>query len=561
MSVPLRAAIYTRVSTDDQASEGHSLPEQNRRGRELVEREGWTYVGTFEDAGISGTLASRPALDRLQAAVAEGTIDVVIVVALDRLARDAGILRDLLRVFDAAGVKVHAAGQALDRKSAEGRLQTGILGEFAEFERAKIAERTKAGIRGFMDQGKPWGRPPFPYRKRADGNWEPNPAEVPIAERIVREYVEGGHSYLAISRRLNADRIPARRGGKWTANVVRRMLLGKAMLGFYQRDGAWVKGQHEAVISEDRWLAAQVIAEQGRKYAPGGGGRTPTSHIFKQGMLRCGNCGEAMLPRSERRGADYYVCRTNKQTGGAGTCPMPTLRRTDVDAEGFRVFSAYRLDFEATRARLLAKVDERIGQMDRMVSDAERELLRARESRKRIERDYIAGDLSATRYERHAESLDDQESAAEAEYARLSAHREQLQPVPAKLDGEVLVRRLEELSLAAGCDVRLATKLAAIDHQVEAEGLVPGDPAALAMAEASQAQARADVGPLRAAIARTFSEVVVTVKDGAIVLNPKPRPAILASADENAERVALDLDANNATITTMTGKLATFHHQ
>ena len=58
----MRAAIYTRVSTSRQADEGYSLGEQERRCRAHIDREGWTYVGTFEEAGVSGTRRSRPAL-------------------------------------------------------------------------------------------------------------------------------------------------------------------------------------------------------------------------------------------------------------------------------------------------------------------------------------------------------------------------------------------------------------------------------------------------------------------------------------------------------------------
>jgi site-specific DNA recombinase len=145
---PGRAAVYSRVSTDDQAEFGYSLAEQERRCRELAEREGWHIGEVYVEAGVSGALASRPELDRLMGAVADGKTDVLIVVDLSRLARDAGIMRDILRVLDAAGVRVVASGQALDRKSPEGRLQTGILSEFAEFERRKIGERTKAGIAG-----------------------------------------------------------------------------------------------------------------------------------------------------------------------------------------------------------------------------------------------------------------------------------------------------------------------------------------------------------------------------------------------------------------------------
>jgi DNA invertase Pin-like site-specific DNA recombinase len=151
-----RAAVYTRVSTDDQACEGFSLDEQEYRGLQLIAREdAWEHAGTYCDPGRSGADRDRPDLRRLLAGVAAERVDVVIVAALDRLSRDAGHLRELLLTFDAAGIRVIASGQALDRDTPEGILQTGIL---AEFERRKIKARTKAGIPSrARTSGKPWG--------------------------------------------------------------------------------------------------------------------------------------------------------------------------------------------------------------------------------------------------------------------------------------------------------------------------------------------------------------------------------------------------------------------
>jgi DNA invertase Pin-like site-specific DNA recombinase len=93
----------------------------------------------------------------LLADVAAGLIDVVVVSALDRLSRDAGHLRELLLYFDAARVRVIASGQALDRDTPGGRLQTGILAEFGEYEKEMIKDRTRTAVRAYIDSGKPWG--------------------------------------------------------------------------------------------------------------------------------------------------------------------------------------------------------------------------------------------------------------------------------------------------------------------------------------------------------------------------------------------------------------------
>jgi site-specific DNA recombinase len=546
-----RADIYVRVSTEDQAREGYSLGEQERRCRDLAEREGWQVGEVYVEAGVSGARASRPELDRLMGAVADGQTDVLIVVDLSRLARDAGIMRDILRVLDAAGVRVFAAGQALDRKSPEGRLQTGILSEFAEFERGKIAERTKAGIAGHAKSGKPWGRAPWPYRKTPEGHWEPVPEHAEVARRIVREYVEVEQSFLGVANRLNRDGIPAPSGGRWVAHVVQRLIVGRTLRAEYQRGGEWHRGQHEAVIDEATWQAAQRIVERGRKFSKGGSGRRATraGHLFVQGTLRCPRCGEAMLPRTPGRGQPFYVCRGRKQLGTG--CTFPTLKQADVDAEAFRMFTRFRLDFEGTVERLLAKNDEQIATLERLVAEAGRALATAQENRARVRSDYEAGRLSAEGWDESRPGLAEREQAAEAEHARLSAQLDKRQAIPAELADAAVYKRLEELAEAIGGTVR-------------------------------RPAAAADIPALRAAIARTFGKVVPLVEKiehrpgaqpssgevgkaaGGLLLEATPFSACLEQIREGLPKAALELEPeaeNNAPVRTITGKLATFHHQ
>src|SRR4051812_576698 len=84
----LRAAAYTRVSTDEQARDGWSLGEQRRRIEEHARQHGWELVETFEDAGWSGLRSDRPRYQDLMGAAARGAFDLVVVWRSDRLGRD-----------------------------------------------------------------------------------------------------------------------------------------------------------------------------------------------------------------------------------------------------------------------------------------------------------------------------------------------------------------------------------------------------------------------------------------------------------------------------------------
>lgn len=152
-----RVALYLRVSTDGQTTEN-----QRRELVQVAERAGWQVVEVYEDAGISGAKGrvDRPAFDKLHKDAVRRRFDVVMAWSVDRLGRS---LSDLLRFLEelrGLGVGLYLHKQALDTTTAAGKAMFQMLGVFAEFERAMIQERVKAGLARAKSQGKRLGRPP-----------------------------------------------------------------------------------------------------------------------------------------------------------------------------------------------------------------------------------------------------------------------------------------------------------------------------------------------------------------------------------------------------------------
>jgi hypothetical protein len=108
-------------------------------------------------------------------------------------------------------------------------------------------------------------------------------------------------------------------------------------------------------------------------------------------MLRCGVCGEAMLPRSARDQAPFYVCRTRALDATA--CPMPRLKQADVDGAALRLFEDVGLDVEGTRERIAAQLSERVDAVRAQRDRAEREAADLRAQAARLDRDYRRGAL------------------------------------------------------------------------------------------------------------------------------------------------------------------------
>ena len=149
----MRAAIYARVSTLDQEPEN-----QLQELRRYASARGWT-VAEYVDRGVSGARDRRPALDQLVADVRRHRVEAVVCWRLDRLGRNLRHLVLLLDDWHSRGIAFVTLGEGIDTSTPAGRLVAGVLGSIAEFERARIVERVRAGLARRAAQGKPLGRP------------------------------------------------------------------------------------------------------------------------------------------------------------------------------------------------------------------------------------------------------------------------------------------------------------------------------------------------------------------------------------------------------------------
>ena len=148
-------ALYARVSL----ANGHQDPEmQLRELRGYAARRGWKIVGEYVDR-MTGSKESRPALNRLMVDAKQRKFDAIVVWKLDRFARSLKHLVVALAEFESLGLQFVSLCDNLDLTTPSGRLMFQIIGAMAEFERALIQERVKAGLRNARAKGKILGRP------------------------------------------------------------------------------------------------------------------------------------------------------------------------------------------------------------------------------------------------------------------------------------------------------------------------------------------------------------------------------------------------------------------
>ena len=151
-----RAAIYIRVSTD-----GQTVDNQRLELEQAAEGAGWAIVDIYDDNGVSGAKSrtDREAFDRLCKDATRRKFDVVMAWSVDRLGRSLQDLVGFLSELHAIGVDLYLHQQGIDTTTPAGKAMFQMMGVFAEFERAMIQERVKAGLSRAKAQGKTLGRP------------------------------------------------------------------------------------------------------------------------------------------------------------------------------------------------------------------------------------------------------------------------------------------------------------------------------------------------------------------------------------------------------------------
>src|SRR5262245_39645537 len=151
-----RAVLYLRVSTLDQTTAN-----QERELRQVAGRMGCEVTKVYKDHGISGAKGrdKRPAFDAMLKAASRREFDVIMAWSVDRLGRSLQDLVAFLSEVHALGIDLFLHQQGLDTTTPGGKAMFQMMGVFAEFERAIIAERVRAGLRRAVSEGKTLGRP------------------------------------------------------------------------------------------------------------------------------------------------------------------------------------------------------------------------------------------------------------------------------------------------------------------------------------------------------------------------------------------------------------------
>ena len=223
---------YTRVSSQEQAIEGNSLDAQRGRITAWAAATAADLVDVIEDAGVSGSqpLHRRSGGQRVAAMMAQRQPDVdsIVVTRLDRLGRNAAETLTHLHRFAEGKLGLVSISDSLDLTSPQGRAMAGVAAVFGQLERELIGQRTAEALQDLKKQGRVYGPIPFGFTAKR-GRLVEKTDEQQVLRRI--QAMRGrGRSYRSIADRLNAQAIPAKRGGAWSPMSVRSVRLTSAQL-------------------------------------------------------------------------------------------------------------------------------------------------------------------------------------------------------------------------------------------------------------------------------------------------------------------------------------------
>ncbi|HYP38934.1 MAG TPA: recombinase family protein [Chloroflexia bacterium] len=241
MTSPKPAAIYLRVSTALQASEGTSIQTQLEVCRQYADREGYVVLQEAVDV-ITGTTVDRQGLDAVRDLAESGDISTVIIYHPDRFGRDAGDALFVFKELKQRGVDLRSATIPLE-DSPTGKFFFTILLAVAELERATIIDRTRRGRERRAREGhvissalEPYG---YRYIRSKDsptghGMYELVEEEAAIVRLIYEWCVEEGLTVYSIAARLQEARVPTKRGGNWRSSTVHHILASELYTGTWQ---------------------------------------------------------------------------------------------------------------------------------------------------------------------------------------------------------------------------------------------------------------------------------------------------------------------------------------
>ncbi len=301
-----------RVSTEDQAREGFSLPEQKERLESFCKFKGYEIIDYYQDAGISAKTGNhRPEFERLKDNIKAKRINTIVALKLDRITRSIYDWENLMTFLDENDAYLDCVNDEINTTSANGKIISKLLMSVSQNEIERTSERTKVGLAGAIKCGHIPHIAPLGY-KHEDKKLVIYYATKDVIVRIFDLYYNG-YSYQKISNLFNEEKVLGK--DNWRDSTIQTILENEIYKGDFihgkrTKNPTYYEDVVEPIISKEMWADCQVQKKKNsRSYQ-----RTLT-YLYLQ-KLKCPKCnrilGGKATTKKNGKTYFYYYCNDCK---------------------------------------------------------------------------------------------------------------------------------------------------------------------------------------------------------------------------------------------------------
>ena len=307
-----KCGLYMRVSTEDQAREGFSLPEQKERLEAFCKFKGYEIVDYYQDAGISAKTGNyRPEFERLKEDIKSKKINTIVSLKLDRITRSIYDWENLITFLDENNAYLDCANDEINTTTANGKMISRLLMSVSQNEIERTSERTKIGLAGAIKKGHIPHVAPLGY-KHENKTLVIDYSTKDVVVRIFELYSEG-YSYQKISNLFNEEKVLGK--DNWRDSTIQTILENEIYKGDFvhgkrTKNPTYYENVVEPIVFKELWEDCQVQKKKNsRSYQ-----RTLT-YLYLQ-KLKCPKCdrilGGKATTKKNGKPYFYYYCNDCK---------------------------------------------------------------------------------------------------------------------------------------------------------------------------------------------------------------------------------------------------------
>ena len=373
-----KCGLYMRVSTEDQAREGFSLPEQKERLEAFCKFKGYEIIDYYQDAGISAKTGNyRPEFERLKEDIKSKKINTIVSLKLDRITRSIYDWENLITFLDENDAYLDCANDEINTTTANGKMISRLLMSVSQNEIERTSERTKIGLAGAIKQGHIPHVAPLGY-KHENKTLVIDYSRKDVVVRIFELYSEG-YSYQKISNLFNEEKVLGK--DNWRDSTIQTILENEIYKGDFvhgkrTKNPTYYENVVEPIVPKELWEDCQVQKKKNsRSYQ-----RTLT-YLYLQ-KLKCPKCGRILGGKAttKKNGKPYFYYYCND-------CKISF--KENVINEYFNQFINELVEYDSVVNQFFLPMIKQ--KFDEPKEKLEKELAKQNEKLERIRKAYING--------------------------------------------------------------------------------------------------------------------------------------------------------------------------